>query len=304
MSSPITPAFVMTKEYRRFAEFCDACRRYRYIGLCYGPPGVGKTLSARYYANWDKVERYRPFQLNSPVALEEVLGSNTLFYTPCIANSPGRIAKDIGHWRADMRLHIWEQDLRAAGDVEADKKSNRFEVRGNSWLEPEEGGNNAPRQSAHPRAREIAQIEDPTTLILVDEADRLKMAGLEQMRDIFDQGGVGLVLIGMPGLEKRLSRYAQLYSRVGFIHAFRPLSADEMRHLLREKWREMGCAFTEGDFTDEEALTAVIRVTGGNFRLLHRLLAQMERILQINELKTITREVVEAAQEGLVIGNI
>lgn len=77
-----------------------------------------------------------------------------------------------------------------------------------------------------------------------------------------------------------------------------------MRHLLQAKWNEMGRTFTSGDFTDEEAVTAVIRVTGGNFRLLNRLLAQVERILQINEMQTITREVVETAQEGLVIGNI
>jgi DNA transposition AAA+ family ATPase len=34
---------------------------------------------------------------------------------------------------------------------------------------------------------------DPTTLIIIDEADRLKMAALEQVRDIFDHGGLGVV---------------------------------------------------------------------------------------------------------------
>jgi AAA domain len=142
----------------------------------------------------------------------------------------------------------------------------------------------------------------PARLILVDEADRLKVASLEQLRDIFDRSDVGLILIGMPGIEKRLARYPQLYSRVGFVHAFRSLRAEEVRRLLAERWSDMGFTLPTTGISDEAAVGAIIRITGGNFRLIRRLLAQVERLLGINQLQAVTAAVVEAAREGLVIG--
>ncbi len=96
MSSVSVPDdFILTQEYRRFAEFCEACRRDRYIGLCYGPPGVGKTLSARYYAKWFQLVTYPPYAFGSDTEFAAVTGTTTVFYTPAVVNTPGRIAQDI-----------------------------------------------------------------------------------------------------------------------------------------------------------------------------------------------------------------
>lgn len=49
--------FIATKQHRRFVGFANAvCRQYT-IGICSGQAGVGKTLSAKRYANWHKAER-------------------------------------------------------------------------------------------------------------------------------------------------------------------------------------------------------------------------------------------------------
>jgi DNA transposition AAA+ family ATPase len=143
-------------------------------------------------------------------------------------------------------------------------------------------------------------VRETILLLVLDEADRLTTGSLEQVRAIFDQGGIGLVLIGMPGLEKRLARYPQLYSRVGFVHEFYSLAETEVRDLLSKGWKPLGVQLPQGGLSDEETLAAVLRITGGNFRLLDRLLTQISR--EINELQQITSAVVEAARESLVIG--
>lgn len=304
--------FIETKQHRRFREFCDACRRYQYIGLCYGPPGVGKTLSARHYANWDTVECYRPDAAGGMITLEQVKGSVVVFYTPpVVVTSPGRLPNDIDRLRGKLRGFFLEE-IRREERPGMDAAQQAL----NALYEPASRGLNmfagppeevVRKQDAwrtlHDALNERMRVQpDPTALILIDEADRLKMTGLEQMRAIFDQGSIGMVLIGMPGLEKQLARYPQLYSRIGFVHEFKPLSREELRQLLQERWWPALAPMPEGGIADEESIAAIIRITGGNFRLLHRLLTQIGRVLEINKLEKVTLPVVEAARESLVIG--
>jgi DNA transposition AAA+ family ATPase len=72
--------------------------------------------------------------------------------------------------------------------------------------------------------------------------------------------------------------------------------------VLQDQWPRLGVTLPEGGVRDAAAVAAVVRITGGNFRLLQRLLTQVERLLTINQLATVTGPVVEAARESLVIG--
>ena len=270
MNSPGQPTpVIVTKEHRRFVEFCDACRRYRYIGLCYGSPGVGKTLSARAYACWDRVEALNAKLIQELPVDSDILTCRTVVYTPSVVNSPRMVAQNVATLRRNLSTLVVSMQALVAGTVDSHQI--------------------------------LLDKTDVTELIIVDEGDRLQTASLEQLRDIYDRHPIGLVFIGMPGIEKRLARYPQLYSRVGFVHHFKSLSSEEVRFILERKWPQR--PFDMDDFTDAEALSAIIRVTSGNFRLLQRLLTQIERIMEINELSSVTKEVVEAARELLIIGS-
>jgi DNA transposition AAA+ family ATPase len=307
-------AFVETREYRRFREFCNDCRRHRHIGLCHGPPGIGKTLSARRYAHWDEIGLLPRFANAETVVSDNVLQAHTVFYTAPVANSPGRIEKDLGGWREKLRLlsrtskDIMEQaevlleDARRREQKEKEEFFARADWRTNSfWDYPR--SEPSVRQVIVERHQRHEGVKDPTELIVIDEADRLKIQSLEQVRHIFDQGGISVILIGMPGLEKQLARYPQLYSRIGFVHEYGLLSPESTLSLLHDKWLPADVILPEGAFTDEEGVAAIIRIAQGNFRRLFMLLMQIARILELNRDQTaVTREVVTAARASLVIG--
>lgn len=184
-----------------------------------------------------------------------------------------------------------------------DEEHQRRAIIACDWLNGEKVSELQPtfRQVADEFAAREREIRDPTTLILIDEADRLRMASLEKARAIFDSGHFGLILIGMPGIEKRRAHYPQFYSRIGFVHEFRHLGAAEIRQLLDQHWTPPGVHLPDQPL-DPKTVAAIIRMTGGNFRLLSRLLTQMERILEVTAVREVTKAVVEAARESLVIG--
>jgi hypothetical protein len=83
--------FVETIEHSRFVEFCNACRHFRYIGLCYGPPGIGKTLSAVRYSRANQVVPHDRWTSE----IRDDRPVDTLLYTTSVVNTPSRVENDI-----------------------------------------------------------------------------------------------------------------------------------------------------------------------------------------------------------------
>jgi len=68
-----------------------------------------------------------------------------------------------------------------------------------------------------------------TTLTHATESPSNRIAASDGIAaDYFDRHNMGVILIRMPGIEKRLARYPQLYIRIGFAREDRPLTPDEL----------------------------------------------------------------------------
>lgn len=161
-------SFVLTQEFKRFEEFAISCTDFRYIGICHGVPGVGKSLAASHYTQWNEifVNENAIYDID-PVNRKLIKKCKGILVTAPVTDTPKIIRSAIGSRSFGYGISL----SKANGDTELSKR--------------------------------VDCAMKFCSLIVIDEADRLNINALEEVRNLYDEHGFGLILIGMPGIEKR-----------------------------------------------------------------------------------------------------
>ncbi|MCB2186982.1 MAG: AAA family ATPase [Deltaproteobacteria bacterium] len=132
----------------------------------------------------------------------------------------------------------------------------------------------------------VAAIEalgrEPRT-IYVDEADRLDVRRIEDLRDIHDETGCPIMLIGEQALLSRVAARSRIDDRIPPEHRiqFQPISPRDITLYAMEA---AGLQLTS------EACAAVHRMSKGNFRKAHNLLLSLEQMSRAAETDLVDAE--------------
>ncbi|MCU7494735.1 MAG: AAA family ATPase [Ignavibacteria bacterium] len=138
-----------------------------------------------------------------------------------------------------------------------------------------------------------ARLKNSGRLIIIDEAEHLPYRALELLRRVYDKAHVGVLLAGMPRLISNLrgkkGEYAQLYSRVGIATRL-----DSLKHQDTEAIVKSVLPSSNGIWKEFH------EYSGGNTRILCKMLLRSRRLAQINECD-VTKEIVKKTAEMLII---
>lgn len=262
MKDPNSNFYIESISYRSFKELCDACRSQMKIGMSFGSPGIGKTSACFRYSNWPLVEANMRVRNGVPVEPEKLLACDTLYFKPSITASPTRLRAELSM----LKNNFHDAKTRGVG-WESSK----------AWAE----------------ARQTKQVN----VIIVDEAHRLRYAAFEEFRDLQEEWGVGMVLIGDPGMERSLARMFHFSDRVRYVERFEPLTIEEMVAYIDKQTELMNIPKPP-----DEVYVLISEYCRGNPRKLGHLFALVERLLKINDdlVNSLTAEVVETAREMML----
>lgn len=127
-------------------------------------------------------------------------------------------------------------------------------------------------------AQAEASLREHPRLVLVDEVDRLAShwRAIEALRDLTDQTGAPIIMIGMADSERKLARYRHLYYRLkAHILHFKPLGEADVGRFAKQV-----CEVK----LDPSAIEAIYERTGGRIGDIMTELYRAEKTAQANDL--------------------
>jgi len=131
----------------------------------------------------------------------------------------------------------------------------------------------------------IEELDRQPMTIIMDEADRLTNSNIEHLRDIHDETGSPIILVGEPSLYGRLTARRRIWERVTRVVEFGPVQVEDVM-IFGQK----ACGLK----VQPEASIELVKRCEGSFRLLYHLMVDLERQAKANNVKVITLEMIKA----------
>ncbi len=130
----------------------------------------------------------------------------------------------------------------------------------------------------------IEELDLSPRTLLIDEADRLDIRLIEHLRDIHDETGCPIVLIGEPSIYAHLKARGRIWQRVTRVVDFGPVVVDDV--LL---YGIKACDLK----IEALAARAILKKCQGSFRLLYHIMVELERIAKANKTNQIPLAIVD-----------
>lgn len=132
----------------------------------------------------------------------------------------------------------------------------------------------------------VAKLVEKPRMIIVDEIDYLinNTRAIETIRDLHDETGIPILLVGMGVVDKKLSRYKHFFDRIVEIYKFIPFDFDDVKTIIN----------TLSDIPFEDSAIEVIYQKSNRFRQIVKLILKFENLAKTNEYNVITKHIAES----------
>jgi hypothetical protein len=135
-------------------------------------------------------------------------------------------------------------------------------------------------------------------MLIIDEADRLKPKTFADVRDIFDNLGISVVLVGTDRLDAVIKRDEQVYNRFRACHRFGKLSGTEFQQTVEIWERDVLKLPVASNLGKKTMLKTLGEATGGYIGLMDMILRETAiRVLEKGLKKIDQATLKEVAEE-------